>query len=328
MFNVWLHITGSEPGNSKLNKHNDVVRNGADFDVNLESSEGTTGLRKIYENDKLKNFEPMEQLLSDINFTSVIITNDEYTASKKLEGNSKSGYSGTKEGGSQVKKFVSNKGEDSIFGTVDFMSTIINQDEYSVSKLPFGQVTSDPNQISQELSENLDAGGAEKQFKLPEESTCPAENGPSTSMDSVIEAGNAKLAKVSFHLDQKDATSSSRNVIDESQVEIVVHSSQAKGKSALRTSGEKKAARSVTWADEKPNGLAGGNLCEFREFKNTKDDPSTSKGKEAWEDDDSQRFSSAEACAMALIQAAEAVASGQSDANDAGMNLHLIYLFI
>ncbi|KNA23325.1 hypothetical protein SOVF_025890 [Spinacia oleracea] len=298
---------GSEPGNAKLNKHNDAVQNGSDFEVTVTKSvEGIVGSREVLKNDEnipLNHSEIMEPLLSDVNFTSMIITNDEYSAPKKLEGGSKSGLSGAKQG-SKAKNSVTTKGKDSFFGSVDFTSVIITQEDYSVSKLPSSQVISDPDQMSQEFSEKLDLGDNALQ-----RSTDLVSIGAENNVDQ-----NASLAEVYFHHDQNGATSSSRHVKDEAHSEKVIHSSLSKGKSSLRNSGVKKLARSVTWAD---SDLAGGNLCEFREFENTKEGPSTSRSNEAGENDGSERFASAEACAMALIQAAEAVASGQSDANDA-----------
>ncbi|XP_021734525.1 putative RNA polymerase II subunit B1 CTD phosphatase RPAP2 homolog [Chenopodium quinoa] len=320
---------GSEPGDAKLNKHSDAISNGSDFEVTvIKSIDGSTGSTEILKNDK--NFQPnqsetMEPLLGDLNFTSMIITNDEFTAPKKLEGGSKSVQSEAKKG-SVAKKSLSTKGKDSFFGSVDFTSTIITQDEYSVSKLPSSQVKSDLNQMSREFSEKLDLDN------LSKESASPGDNDLRRSMDSaLIGAGNnldqnASLAEVYVHQDQNGSASCSTHVKDESHSEKVVHSSLSKGKSALRTSGVKKLARSVTWADEKPNGLSIGNLCEFREFNNAKEGPSTSRSEEAEEEDDSQRFTSAEACAMALIQAAEAVASGQSDADDAVSEAGIVVL--
>lgn len=99
---VQCTITGSEPGNAKLNKHNDAVQNGSDFEVTVTKSvEGIVGSREVLKNDEnipLNHSEIMEPLLSDVNFTSMIITNDEYSAPKKLEGGSKSGLSGAKQG--------------------------------------------------------------------------------------------------------------------------------------------------------------------------------------------------------------------------------------
>lgn len=77
-------------------------------------------------------------------------------------------------------------------------------------------------------------------------------------------------------------------------------------KSSLKTSDSKKATCSVTWADEGSN-VDRENLCEFEELKDGEGDG------------DSYRFASAEACAKALSEAAEAVASGKSDASDAGI---------
>lgn len=81
-------------------------------------------------------------------------------------------------------------------------------------------------------------------------------------------------------------------------------------KSSLKSSGSKKLCRSVTWADEKTDSSGSGNLCEVKEMGDGDGD------------DDALRFASAEACAMALSQAVEAVASGDSDAADAGRSLY------
>lgn len=327
-----VSVKGSEPVNAKLNKHDDAVQNTVDFEVTVKSTEGATSAREVLGNEKnsqLNHSEKAESLLGDVNFTSMIITNDEFTAPKKLQGGSMSGHSGSKKG-YKAKKSLSSNGKDSYFGSVDFMSSIITQDEYSVSKFPSSQVVSDPNQLSLKFSETLDLGDAKQQSKLSDESPCSVENVSGPPLDSaVIRAGNnvdrASLANVSFLYNQNDATSSSSHVIDESHAEKVVHSNILKGKSALRTSGVRKISRSVTWADKKSNGFAGGNLCEFREFNNSKEGPSTSKSKEIGENDYS-RVASAEACAMALIQAAEAVSSGQSDANDAVSEAGIVVL--
>lgn len=213
------------------------------------------------------------------------------------------------------------------------MSTIITQDEYSVSKLPSNQVIIDPNQISQEFSEKLDLVDAERQLNCSVEPVCHSQNGPEKSKDTRTENSADQinsLSKVPLHHNYDDASSSSKHEKDKSHTVKLVPSGKLKEKSSLRTSGARKAARSVTWADEKPYGNDGGNLCEFKDFENTKEGTSTSRSKDAAGDDDLQRFASAEACAMALIQAAEAVASGQSDAYDAGMilDLHFVWLFI
>ncbi|KAL0364882.1 UNVERIFIED_CONTAM: putative RNA polymerase II subunit B1 CTD phosphatase RPAP2 [Sesamum angustifolium] len=87
-------------------------------------------------------------------------------------------------------------------------------------------------------------------------------------------------------------------------------------KSSLKTSDSKKATRSVTWADAKTDG-DGQNLCEFREVKAEKGALVTSHSAVQEVGDESYRIASAEACARALSQASEAVASGQHDVSDA-----------
>lgn len=95
----WLHITGTEQGNANLNNHNDSVRNGAEFEVSFKSNEGNTGFREVVKSYQLNNSETTESLLGDIDFTSVIINNDEFTSPKKFKGSSsKSEHSGAREG--------------------------------------------------------------------------------------------------------------------------------------------------------------------------------------------------------------------------------------
>ncbi|KAL3620690.1 hypothetical protein CASFOL_035602 [Castilleja foliolosa] len=80
-------------------------------------------------------------------------------------------------------------------------------------------------------------------------------------------------------------------------------------KSSLKTLGSKKAICSVTWADEKNDGEGQNPKAEDEEVG-----------------EESNRFASAEACALALSQAAEAVASGKSEASDAVSEVGVVIL--
>lgn len=93
MFNEWVHITGTEQGNPNLNNQIDSVRNGVEFDVSVKSNEGKTGPREVVKSDKgyrLNDSETTESLLGDVDFTSVIITNDEFSGSSSKPGHSRS----------------------------------------------------------------------------------------------------------------------------------------------------------------------------------------------------------------------------------------------
>ncbi|KAL2460682.1 RNA polymerase II subunit B1 CTD phosphatase RPAP2-like protein [Abeliophyllum distichum] len=78
-----------------------------------------------------------------------------------------------------------------------------------------------------------------------------------------------------------------------------------------------------------PDGNAQGdgkNLCEFRELDDKKEAVVDSKSRNTEVGEESYRFSSAEACARALSQAAEVVASGKSDVSDAVSEAGVIIL--
>ncbi|XP_074321046.1 putative RNA polymerase II subunit B1 CTD phosphatase RPAP2 homolog [Silene latifolia] len=303
-----------------------VFQNEVDFDVAVKPNEKITG-KKVLNKDKStqrNHSESLEPLLSEINFTSTIITNDEYAVTKeKPNGGSKPVPSGARKAKfSAPKRHGSKKGKDSVFGNMDFTSTIITEDEYSVSKRLPSQPISDQDQVAQELSAKLNLADSEKQFKCPdnpvdlEKKFCQRSTKSAVDGSACAENEKGKLAKAPFRHSENDASSSSGYVKDDSLTAHEIHSSKAKSKSSLRTSGSKRAARSVTWADEKPNGVASGNLSEFKEIKDTKE-PISLRSKVEEDNQESRRFASAEACAAALSQAAETVASGQSDATDA-----------
>ncbi|KAH9622666.1 hypothetical protein KSS87_021494 [Heliosperma pusillum] len=315
---------GAGPSNDK-----NVFQNEVDFEVAVKPNGKSTD-KKVLNKDKStqrNHSESLEPLLSEINFTSTIITNDEYAVSKeKSTGGSKpvppSGARKAKSA-SAPKRHGSKKGKETVFGNMDFTSTIITEDEYSVSKMPPSQPISDQDQVAREFSAKLDLADSKKQFECSDNSVDLEENFSQRSVQPAVDRSvsaeneNGRLARAPFRHSENDASSSSGYVKDESRTAHDIHSSKAKSKSSLRTSGSKRAARSVTWADEKANGVASGNLSEFREIEDTKEELISLRSKGVEDDEESRRFESAEACAMALSQAAEAVASGQSDATDA-----------
>uniref|UniRef100_J3M3Q5 Uncharacterized protein n=1 Tax=Oryza brachyantha TaxID=4533 RepID=J3M3Q5_ORYBR len=79
-------------------------------------------------------------------------------------------------------------------------------------------------------------------------------------------------------------------------------------KSSLKTVGSKNARHSVTWADEKGSVLEASRVFD----SHSSDDKQSQEGM-----DSSIRRASAEACAAALIEAAEAISSGTSEVDDA-----------
>ncbi|XP_068645832.1 putative RNA polymerase II subunit B1 CTD phosphatase RPAP2 homolog [Aristolochia californica] len=76
--------------------------------------------------------------------------------------------------------------------------------------------------------------------------------------------------------------------------------------------------RNVTWADEKkPGDTSDGKLCKFQEIESHCERKKSLEASVGEDESISFRLASAEACAQALTQAAEAVASGEFDSGDA-----------
>ncbi|XP_058082036.1 putative RNA polymerase II subunit B1 CTD phosphatase RPAP2 homolog [Magnolia sinica] len=109
----------------------------------------------------------------------------------------------------------------------------------------------------------------------------------------------------------------------EVSIEKTGDSNKTQLKSALKSSGAKSLNCSVTWADEN---VGGGDLCDIQEIE----DKSASLGSSGVSDVEdvksSLRFASAEACAIALSEASEAVASGESDVLDAVSEAGIVIL--
>ncbi|XP_019196646.1 PREDICTED: putative RNA polymerase II subunit B1 CTD phosphatase RPAP2 homolog isoform X3 [Ipomoea nil] len=218
--------------------------------------------------------------------------------------------------GSTPKHSQLNKNKNVIFDETDFTSAIIFGDEYSISKLS-GTSTAF-------LDENI------------KESTEKASN--SYKDDQVTTLGN-QVGSLQIHDNDESKQSdkkisriseSVKNHITEASTDPYYNNLNTDGiragkmlddgkdaapkttalKSSLKPSGAKKAIRSVTWADKKTDPNSRNSLTEFRESGDPENVSGKIGSKDIEDDDDSYRFASAEACATALNQAAQAVASG------------------
>ncbi|KAK7345200.1 hypothetical protein VNO77_15776 [Canavalia gladiata] len=116
------------------------------------------------------------------------------------------------------------------------------------------------------------------------------------------------------------------NAEEKFQIEKATESCNIKPKSSLKSTGGKKLNRSVTWADEKINSSGSKNLCEFKEFGDIKKESDLVSNIDVADDEDILRCASAEACSIALSQASEAVASGDSEVTDAVSEAGIIIL--
>lgn len=200
-----------------------------------------------------------------------------------------------------------------IINDFDFVSSIITEDEYSVSKLP---PSSTETASSSKLKELKGQSVVGSRYQSVQEHKINNKKSDQSKMES------KSICMVDFP--------STSNTCQDDSVKPVAESGDtlnngkidgklgANGlKSSLKSTGAEK-VRSVTWADEKEMNSRNGNLCDVREVEDTEGGTAVSDDACFEDRESSLRFSSAEACAMALNQAAENVASGKSDVSDAG----------
>lgn len=205
----------------------------------------------------------------------------------------------------------------------NFTSTIITQDEYCISKtVPPMKAEKQKGKVGHKevnglggpmLKPNTPSGSfGEARSKMLEKE----KNAATTYYQLKVSENRPGPSQNNHNI---DATKARNNLGNESKGGTAVL------KSSLKTSDSKKATCSVSWADEKTdgNGLNNQERIEFEDSKGAIVEP-YSLGEEM--DEDSYRFASAEACARALSQAAEAVASGKSHSSVAFSEAELIVM--
>lgn len=225
--------------------------------------------------------------------------------------------------------------KDKFFNDMDFTSTLIIQDVYSISKSPDLE-----RSISSHKSDKQKGKMKHKDMKDDESTEL---EGRVVSVGNKIEKKGNKLDKaprrpamndylgdLSNDMHEKlvisdsfsgscgnDLNKNTSEAASEFQAERASSSTANMLKSSLKSTVLKKGTRSVTWADEKVDGNSSKTLCEFRELEDTKNIFSGPESAVTEVNEDPYRFASAEACARALSKAAEAVASGDADTSDA-----------
>lgn len=200
--------------------------------------------------------------------------------------------------GSKSNVVKPNKGKNVLFSDTDFMSAIITQDEYSVSKTSSG-------------GKATDSGKMENKVTIME---IPAQ----VQSDSESKIKNLKAKKNTCQnaaVKKGECLAVKAENVNETML-----------KPSLKSVGAKKEIRSVTWADDRNDSADDKNLYEFRELENKVVCTDKFSLPNRSDDNDLVRFASAEACAMALSQAAEAVATGEFDASDAVSEAGIIVL--
>lgn len=234
--------------------------------------------------------------------------------------------------GSKAKhtKLSSEKGL--LVNEMDFMSTIITKDEYSVSKVPPGSTKTASHTKSKEPKGKVSCEDSEDQVTIFEKPSVPTKNdsqrksrGSRGEKSKIVGKDNHSILEVPSASNPcpTGPNASTAEAEEEAHVEKAAKSNGTLLKSCLKPSGRKKPSCTVTWADEKVDGIGFGNLFEVRNMENKKF-PEKLGGTGVGDDEEMLWFVSAEACAKALSQAAEAVASGESDATDAGILLYAL----
>lgn len=187
---------------------------------------------------------------------------------------------------------------------LDFTSTIIVGDKSCVP-----QVSSDPkgkdyiNKL-QELEGDW--------FTDLKASSIPLPNGSEFSFTGDSQYG---IPEMIYDSVENVSKSDVKELKNDGISEGMKNSDEAKLKSSLKSSGGKKLARSVTWADgRKTDNKCSGELFKVREMS---DRHETTDVAEQEDEDDFVFVASANACARALSQAAESVARGEADVADA-----------
>ena len=224
-------------------------------------------------------------------------------------------------------------GKKSVIEEMDFFSTIITEDEYNISKSckDFKDTTSRAKSKEPKEKANI-----RDQLSVLEKSVLPIQNDSESKLR--VSKGMRSRVTIKDEVNTPEVPSvpsqscSELNDVkdkEEYHAENVAQLGHSKPKSSLKPSGGKKVTRSVTWADEKMDGADSRDLCEVGELDGKKEGPSgLVGGMDVGEDDNALRLASAEACAIALSQAAEAIASGETDTTDAGMQLYSLSFYL
>ncbi|PPD89396.1 hypothetical protein GOBAR_DD13680 [Gossypium barbadense] len=248
-------------------KENEEIKAGGTFDSS--SSEQGNSKGDSFVNNK-------------IDFTSVVIMNNEYTISESLGSLRQS----------QRAKPSSMK---NVINEMDFTSEIIMNDEYTVSKTPPVSVQG----CSGTKLKEAEGQGICKDFE-----------------EKCLISGSSSALR------EKDSS-----IVELPSSKYVYQSGLDTVSAEAESARAKKLNCSVTWADNKNvDNARKGSLCEVKETNTQKGDSEICGRTDNGDDDNMLRFASAKVCAMALRKAAAAVASGDSDVNDAVSEAGLIIL--
>ncbi|CAK9324503.1 unnamed protein product [Citrullus colocynthis] len=236
--------------------------------------------------------------------------------------------------GSKAKNKPLGGGKD-FFSDLSFTSTIITDEEYSVSKISSGlkEMAFDTNSKTQ--TGEFCVKDSNEQFTILETPHAPA---PTKNSIGRKARGSKQRTKVSATKESTNNLSEAPSTSNQSNTNCNLVTEEPRGgsndlsgteiKSSLKQPGKKNLHRSVTWADEKTDDTSIINLPEVREMGKTKECSRITSNLVNSDNDDEDllRLESAEACAMALSQAAGAITSGQNEVSDAVSEAGIIIL--
>ncbi|PIN25766.1 protein-serine/threonine phosphatase [Handroanthus impetiginosus] len=210
------------------------------------------------------------------------------------------------------------KTTDILSSDMNFTSTIITQDEYSISKTV-------PSTKAKETKGKGRIEDLNQQGNTQQKPAVPSENFQETRSKEFNKDKNVTATDGKISILKDTAGPSQSDAIEERHLGKGSASGNNIRKSSLKTSESKKETRSVTWADEKTDGYRQ-NLSELREIKDKEEAAVSSHSADDELGEESNRFTSAEACARALTEAAEAIASGKANVSDAVSEAGVIIL--
>ncbi|KAJ6687492.1 hypothetical protein OIU74_016227 [Salix koriyanagi] len=287
-------------------------------------------------------------IIDDMDFTS--FTQDEYNISKtpsgltgtttdkknyKAKGSHKgskdqSTFRGKDDSRSKAKGTNQSSKQESFINDMNFTSTIIiTQDEYSISKCPSGLAGTTSNTKIQKLKEKVSQKNSENQSSATRK-VDSSKTSRKAKADTSKGAIKDELSCQNLSSPSDSCQTSSITIIAEAKEKSISDKAAKPVEStlnpSLKTSGAKKLTRSVTWADEKVGSSGSGDLCEVRKMEDTREGPEIMGSIDKKDDGYVLKFKSAEACAKALSEAAEAVASGDADASNALSEAGLVIL--
>ncbi|XP_062081768.1 putative RNA polymerase II subunit B1 CTD phosphatase RPAP2 homolog [Humulus lupulus] len=180
--------------------------------------------------------------------------------------------------GSKTSKKGSKPNNAVLINDMDFVSTLITEDEYTVSKTPLSSKNTGFDIKLKQPKENLGKKEMENQFTLLDTSHTPMSNDLERKTKQ-LEGGNCiTVSRDELGIQEVPSTSSSSQLGSHSSSGKVGEVSkrtkkltEATLKSSLKASRKNKLSRSVTWADEKTDSCGKINLCEVREIEDKKE---------------------------------------------------------